>query len=477
MRKGQQRPTFEQIPGHDRSDASIAAELAAEFWDKPLEWQNYVLDVLLARDFRDKYAYRTIGIAVPRQNGKSWDVRVRCFYGMVTAGEKILYTCQHGDTADEMFRALSAVFEDEENEELHDLLKAVRKTNGQQAIYLKNGGMIRFTTRTNSLARGKSYDVIIYDEAQELTRAQQAASLPSISASKQHNTQVIYIGTPPNTEAPGEVFAPMHDRIHDGESPEAAWLEWGVAEIGDVRDRDRWYETNPSLGYLIDEETIEGEVASMSPDDFARERLGWWSSAEQRFEAVIDAVSWDACATSEPPQTGKKSFGVKFSADGKRVALSVCQKENGGFPHVELVDDRPMPDSLGWLASSLARVHDQTACIAIDGVAYAGSLEEELRAQGVPRRMIEPVSAAGASTAAQMLLSKVTEHTLTHLSADGGDRLTDSAKGCTRRSIGTKGWWGFGDGIAPSYPIESAGIALWANETTKRNPEGGMVIW
>ena len=32
---------------------------------------------------------------------------------IVAEGEKILYTCQHGDTADEMFRDLSNVFEPE----------------------------------------------------------------------------------------------------------------------------------------------------------------------------------------------------------------------------------------------------------------------------------------------------------------------------------------------------------------------------
>lgn len=177
-----QTPTYEaNVPEDLSGDGEMACELATAYFGDPLPWQPHLLDAMLARDARDKYLLRTLGISIPRQNGKSWVVRARCFYGALN-GEKILYTCQHGDTSDQMFKELSQPFEDEDETELHDLLLAVRKTNGQQAISLKNGGLIRFTTRTNSLARGKTYDVLIYDEAQELTDTQQAASLPAISA-------------------------------------------------------------------------------------------------------------------------------------------------------------------------------------------------------------------------------------------------------------------------------------------------------
>ena len=163
--QARQTPTYEaNIPEKLDGDGPMAAELASAYFGDPLPWQPHLLDAMLARDDRDKYLLRSIGISIPRQNGKSWDVRARCFHGALN-GEKILYTCQHGDTSDQMFQELSRPFEDEDEPELNDLLLAVRKTNGQQAIKLKNGGLIRFTTRTDSLARGKTYDVLIYDEA------------------------------------------------------------------------------------------------------------------------------------------------------------------------------------------------------------------------------------------------------------------------------------------------------------------------
>lgn len=477
VRTGRQSPTFEQVGEFDRTDGGQASALASAFFGEPLEWQRHVLDVMLARDGSDKYRFRTVGISIPRQNGKSWDVRARCFYGIVTAGEKILYTCQHGDTADEMFKALSAPFEDDDNEELHAMLSAVRKTNGQQAIYLRNGGYIRFTTRTNSLARGKSYDVLIYDEAQELTKAQQAASLPTISASAKHNTQTVYIGTPPDSKAPGEVFKPMRDRVHSGSAESTAWMEWAAPKVEDPHDREWWYETNPSLGFLIDESAIEGEADQFSPDDFARERLGWFDSNAVRFDAAIPGYQWDACAVASPPDGGKRSFGVKFAPEGDRAAVAVCQTPDGGAPFVELVGDYAMPGGLSDVAALIAEHEDGIAEARIDGKAYAEALCDELAARGVSRRVYSSCTAAQATAAASMLASKVACGGVEHIACDFEDALGASVKGCARRPIGSNGAWGLGDGAARSYMAEAAALALHANETTRRDPDGGMSVW
>lgn len=276
--KANQRPTYSaNIPKSLRGDGADAIALASAFFGDPLPWQEHICRIMLARDKQDKYAAKVFAMSVPRQNGKSWSVRARCFYGLVACGEKILFTCQHGDTADEMFKDLSEVFEDEENVELHELLKAVRKTNGQQAIYLNNGGCVRFTTRTNSLARGKTYDVLIYDEAQELTVAQQAASLPTISAGNLKNPQTIYLGTPPDPECSGTVFKEMHDRVHAGVS-DAAWVEWSVSEIGNVSDRRRWERSNPSYGILL------------SPDAIAAQREDICVAAEDCIESNRESM-------------------------------------------------------------------------------------------------------------------------------------------------------------------------------------------
>ena len=466
MMEPRQTPTFEaNIPDDLSGDGRMACELASAYFGDPLPWQPHLLDAMLARDERDRYVLRSIGISVPRQNGKSWVVRARCFYGALN-GEKILYTCQHGDTSDQMFQELAQAFEDESNPELHDLLLAVRRTNGQQAIKLRNGGLIRFTTRTDSLARGKTYDVLIYDEAQELTEKQQAASLPAISAGAKHNPQTIYLGTPPNPDNIGTVILSLHEAVHSGKS-KMGWIEWGATEIGDVNDEARWYEFNPSMGILLDHAAVKGEAEQMQPDVFARERLGWWSPVGGKGIYALISKKWRDCEVASAPREGKLAFGVKFSHDSLHAAVSWALADRDGPSYVELYD--AMGSSGGTVAISdmLLRNRDEIACVCIDGKSGADALRRRMLDGGFPKTALVMGTPAIVQAASAMLSDEVNAGTLSHIASPA---LDDSATGSLKRDVGRDGW-GFADGPnSMAAPIESASLALWAARTTKRDP-------
>lgn len=69
--EARQTPTFERFPMESTTtDGPMGTQLASAFFGDPLPWQQHVLDVLLARDARDKYAYHAVALSVPRQNGK-----------------------------------------------------------------------------------------------------------------------------------------------------------------------------------------------------------------------------------------------------------------------------------------------------------------------------------------------------------------------------------------------------------------------
>lgn len=471
--EARQEPTYSaNLPDPSRGDGEDAIALASAFFDDPMPWQRTVLRALLARDAHDMYAASVLALSVPRQNGKSWDVRARCFYGLVVVGERILFTCQHGDTADEMFNDLAAVFEDEENTELHALLAHVRRTNGQQAIYLRNGGRIRFTTRTNSLARGKTYDVLIYDEAQELTVAQQAASLPTISAGALGNPQTIYLGTPPDPECCGTVFQTMHDRVHAGTSS-VAWMEWGVREVGDPRDRSRWYEANPSLGALLNVAAVEDEAESMPPESFARERLGWWAARTDNLDHPIDAAEWAACLTDADAPEGVTVFSVRFSPDEGSMCLSAAVRPDDGPPHVEAVW-YAAPPPVGQVVRWLGERQDDAALIVIDGEGLAQTVRDRLMDEhGVPRDQIKKPSTADAITAFSRFADDVAQR---QLKCFREGALTASATGCTRRRIGRGGWGFESTDDADACVVESAALAYWGAMTTTRDQRRELLI-
>jgi phage terminase large subunit GpA-like protein len=66
--------------------------------------------------------------------------------------------------------------------ELNAMVVEIRKTNGQEAIVLNNGGMIELGARTGGAGRGSSFDVLVVDEAQEYEEDEQEALKPTISA-------------------------------------------------------------------------------------------------------------------------------------------------------------------------------------------------------------------------------------------------------------------------------------------------------
>lgn len=471
-----QRPTFAANCEYEKTDGDKAAMLAGAFYDDPLEWQLYLLDLMLARDRRDKYQFPSVAVSLPRQNGKSWVVRSRVFYGMVAAGERILYTCQNSDTAEDMFRELLTPFQDDDETELAELLDHYKQANGQWAIYLNNGGFVKFNTRTNKYARGKSkIDVLIYDEAQFLTPSQQQASLPTVSAARTHNSQVIYLGTPPSPEDDGGVFSEMHARVHASDSG-VAWVEWAADEIGDVSDRERWFRLNPSLPIVLDEKSVEREFNDMTPTGFARERLGWWMPPPKEAEKAIPEKLWvDTAIQSIGDRYRQKTvLAVKFTPDGSTYALAGCKLDKAGNAAIELVETQSTGGGTKELARRLAKAASQVSCVVIDGQNGAAALCDNLAELNVPRNYIIRPRATDIIAAAGLLMENLEAGTAVHTA---NEVLDGSALHSVRRPIGSRGGYGFGgsDGW-DSAPIEACALGLFGARNSKRNPKRKQVV-
>lgn len=187
---------------------------------------------------------------------------------MLLFNETVIYTAHLQKTATETFEEMRAFFE---SPKLRRHVAEIKTALGREQIILKSGARIKFLARTRNGGRGQHGDLLIFDEAQELDETAQGSFLPAISASL--NPQTIYVGTPPGPDAVGTVFRALRKRALDGEAKKAAWFEFSVPEIGDVKDPERWAAANPALGRRIQFSTIEGEAEQLDPDTFARERL------------------------------------------------------------------------------------------------------------------------------------------------------------------------------------------------------------
>lgn len=471
MRRGRQTPTFERIGGYAYSDGSEAVSLFSRYGVTFIPAQEYEMELYLAKNELGEAEAITIGLSRPRQNGKSFAARYYSLWVAFIEGRNVLYSAHHAGTVRKMFKFMCDFIS--AHRDFATKLKpqgGIYKAQGAEGIYLASGACIEFSTRTNSGARGGTYDVIVVDEAQELTAEQRDALMPTTIASDSGDPQMIYIGTPPNQKCPGTVFRDLHDRAHADELGDAWWLEWAAGEVGDPKDRDRWYECNPMMGYRIKERSMANAADTTEPDSFAREYLGWWDKRVAAVEHVIDADAWSLCETDDPPTDGLMCAGVKFGQD--RTTLSACVRPKGGAPYIEWVDTRPLTDGVGWVADWLDARRAKVAAVEMDG-GSVGALTTKLADRGFPKAAVSIAGTKDMAKAVSMLTNAVSEHQLAHY---GQEELTDSATKCAKRRIGSDGV-GFQDADgADATLIESCALALKQALTTKRRPGRKMRV-
>ena len=478
METGRQLPRILLAPEIFKTYGDDACYLAEAYGMKPDEWQADILNVWLAEDERGQYAAMSCGLSVPRQNGKNAIVEMRELYGAAVLGETILHTAHRVDTARKAFLRLAGFFEDIRHPEMIKIVKTIRRTNGQEEIELTNGGSVSFSSRVNGGKRGFTADVVVFDEAQELTDDQMEAIMSTMAASPKGKRQLIYTGTPPTPVSPGTVFKREREAAISKTGKKQSWHEWSIENLPSVHSwdtiRELCYEVNPAMGIRLDDEFTEKEYRTLSFDGFARERLGWWSNTSNEYDTCINADAWDACTNREPKKEGLVCYGVKFAPDGSTGSLAACYKPADGVPFVYVVDNRSMSGGLQWFADTLYRVHSDAAQIVVDGQSNAQALIDKLLAMGVPSRTIIRPRTPDVIAAHAWLLNAVKEKQITHYGQEG---LNLSATRSRKRRIGQNGGWGFqSTDEADATLIESVALAYWGAMTTKRKPGRKAVV-
>lgn len=476
MMRGTQEPRIKVEPHRVMTDGEDAALLMETYGVELDPWQRMVVDSWLGRDESGRYNVTSAGLSLPRQNGKNVCLEAREFYGLVINGEKILHTAHQVRTSKKSFRRLAAMFTDKRHPEIESIVKNVRYTNGEEAIELDNGGMIEFSARSRQAARGfDGISLVVYDEAQELMDEQVEAIMATLSASATGTRQIIYTGTPPYPNCPGEVFRRRRSASMETPGQHDAWHEWSVDADNiskiDVTDKKLWYMSNPALGIRLDEEFTQEEQTTMSPDGFARERLGWWSPvlAEQTDYAIPTAL-WDKCRSSEKMPEGKKAFGVKFSADGSEVVICGAIIPRQGSARIEMIDRKPTGLGTQWLADFLNARYNEASCVVIDGKNGVDVLVDKIVKTWLYKGSVIRPTSREVIAAVGMLMDGLSEDTLTWFSEQ--DDLRESAVNSIKRPI--SGGWGFGGDN--STPIEACALALWGAKTCKRDPSRKMRI-
>ena len=309
-----------------------------------------------------KWCAGTWGISVPRQNGKNGGLEAVELYMLVQLGLSILHTSHLLTSARKAFKRLLQFFGQKVNDpnarfpELNAMVVEIRKTNGQEAIVLNNGGMIELGARTGGAGRGSSFDVLVIDEAQEYEEDEQEALKPTISAAPGGDPVTIFMGTPPkDLSERGEPFVRVRNNAVTGKNKRAAWVEHSAEGEVDkmdeatlakfVRDLQNSADANPALGIRISFETIQDELNEFSPRSYARERLNMWPSPTEAGLLAFTKQKWSDLEIDDPdPDWQVAAYGIDMNPERTKVSIAAA---TFGEPdiHLELAADAPFDEA------------------------------------------------------------------------------------------------------------------------------------
>ena len=267
-------------------------------------------------------------------------------------------------------------------------------------------------------------------------------------------------GTPPTAISAGTVFPKFRKTVLQSESYASGWAEWSVPEMSDVNDVELWYETNPSMGYHLNERKIRSEIGD-DKTDFNIQRLGLWIKYNQR--SAISRNEWEALELPKLPKlTGQLFVGIKFGIDGENVALAVAARTADGKIFSEVVGCKPIRNGITWIVQFLAKADYRKAVV--DGKNGVDVLMDAVKAEHIKR--IETVNVSQIIKANSVFDMAMENGTFQHMKQSA---VTQVVTNCERRKIGSNGGLGYKsmkDG-ADIALLDSMILATWICSETK----------
>ncbi len=447
IRKGRQTPTQSVVLPYTTTKGKESIDLYNKTGRTAQEWQELLMYDILAVNDDGLWVHTKFGYSVPRRNGKNEIVVMREMWGL-QHGEKILHTAHRTTTSHAAWERLCNLLD-----KAKITYKSI-KASGRECIYIKGSdARVEFRTRSSKGGLGEGFDLLVIDEAQEYTDDQESALKYVVSDSK--NPQTIFCGTPPTAVSSGTVFTKYRTTTLEGGSVNGGWAEWSVPEESDVRDRELWYETNPSLGTVLTERAILDEITT-DHIDFNIQRLGLWIRYNQK--SAISKAEWESLSANILPKLkGKLFVGIKYGKDGENVSLAIAAKTLDDKVFVEAIDCREIRAGNNWILSFLASADIQS--VVVDGANGQSLLKDDMKEARLGSPILPTVNQV--ITANSKFEQGICGQNIVHMSQPS---LVQSVSNCEKRAIGTNG--GFGYRSQKEYIditlLDSVIFAYWA---------------
>ena len=500
-RIGSQRPRiFIGVdPSHAPTTAGEDLDAIAQDFELPLyPWQSWFSHEAMRELAEGLWAATTVGLVLPRQNGKTLLILLRMLAGVLMWNEKVIvYSAHQFATTLETLNVLketlarSAPSHENYSPSIESWVKSVggykfNNHHGHESCSFGNGARIKFIARTEGKGRGFSGDCVIFDEAGFKISAEiMAALIPSLSA--RPNPQVWFISSSGSydsnvlldtrksakNKAPGHVYAEwsIPQRFDD---KDACKLTMSPAESVksdeySVHDVDLWYYANPLLGIRITERFVKDvELPKLSTDGvehFGRERLGVWGETPD-VDRPIDLVMWGHGDQGARLKFQPKAIGMDVSRDRKHVSL-VAVGPSGG-PRVGAALIESTQDTAAAVPRIAAISKKLGLPVVVPAYGPAASYVARLKAAGVT---VEIMSSSKATAACTGLADHVKDGAVEH---DG--RMTAAVKNVTKRWSGDSWYFDRRVETADITPVWALAVGMWYLDELDADDDAPIVI-
>ena len=457
-RFGNQKPTQSVILKYvkKRSKFKEAIEIYEKTGLKAYKWQYNLLEPIMAVDKKGLWVHQKFGYSIPRRNGKSEILYMLELWGLHN-GLNMLHTAHRISTSHSSFEKVKKYLEKMGYVDGDDF-NSIR-AKGQERIELyKTGGVVQYRTRTSNGGLGEGFDLLVIDEAQEYTIEQESALKYTVTDSD--NPMTVMCGTPPTPVSSGTVFTNYRSTVLFGKGKYSGWAEWSVDEEKEIDDVEAWYNSNPSMGYHLNERKIEAELGDDKLDHNVQ-RLGFWPTYNQK--SAISETEWNALKIDKIPDINGKLFvGIKYGQDGTNVALSIAVRTDDERIFIETIDCQSVRNGNLWIVDFIKNA--DVAQVVVDGANGQKMLDDELKDYRIKNVILPTVKEIINANA--LWEQGIYQKTICH---NGQPSLTKVATNCEKRNIGSNGGFGYKsqfDDIDIAL-MDSALLAHWACHNTK----------
>ena len=310
------------------SKVGEVAELAEKIGMPLLDWQLLVLEDMLRVDAKGDFRRKTMGLLIARQNGKTHLARMLILAHLFLWDSKmVIGMSSNRNMALDTFRQVANAIMD--NDFLKDQVKQIRYANGQESITTLKGNRYQIVAATRDGSRGLTANFLFIDELREISEEGWKAARPTTRATGGQTLVCSNAG-----DAYSVVLNDLRERALSYPSPTLGWYEYSAPPHCKVDDRNAWAMANPSLGKLIDEETLEEAVATNPINNTRTEMLCQWvDSMTSPFTTQMVTDTSDSNLQITPG--GNIVFAIDVSPS-KRSGALLAGKLNQATGKIEL---------------------------------------------------------------------------------------------------------------------------------------------